>query len=239
MCRQHFTSVIVGVLAALLFLLAGCTNDVHPGQGVSDHGVPAPIILTDTSPTHLSVAIGVTIGGYDATSRDTTEIAIQFLYNGRLVQFTKGETLACNGAKPTALTTGFDQKYPTLTVANTLIACTYTSGHTSGTLQFRIPSGPVILSPIEGASVARSGATLVRFQAQGALSGIVALGIQQKAIAHITEPGVATADTSRFVAGVGSISLSQYPTITGAEAPAFASLQTNCTAIAQTDVTWS
>lgn len=240
MRRRHVVPLITIAAATLMVLLAGCTNNLfHPGQGVSDHGLPAPIILADTSPAHLDAEIGVTIGGYDAASRTTTEIAVQFTSGGRLVQFTKGETLACNGAQPTAISTGFDEKLPTSAVVNTSIICVYTSGHTTGSIRFQVPSAPTLISPTEGASVVRSAATPVRYQAQGALEGIVALGTQQKAIAHVTTAGQAVVDTSAFTAGPGSIALTQFPTVAGAEAPTFASLHTNCTAIAQVDVTWS
>jgi len=226
-------------LTALLTLLAGCTGITQHGQGVSDHGVPAPITLADTSPAHLSVEIGVNIGGYAAATRAITEIAIQFTSNGRLVQFTKGETLSCNGASPIHLTTEYDQQVATPNVAHALYTCVYTSGHSSGVIQFRVPGAPQLLSPTEGASIVRGSATPVRFQAQGALEGIVALGTQSKAIAHITAPGVAAVDTSHFAAGAGSIALTQFPAVADAAATAFASLHANCTAIAQIDVTWT
>lgn len=236
---RHWSLAIVCGLAALLVALMGCAGYAQPGQSVSDHGLPPPITLADTSPAHLSVAIGVTIGGYEAATGAITEIAIQFLSNGRLVQFIKGETLSCNGGVPIHLTTGYDQQAATATVANTLYTCRYTSSHDSATIQFRVPSAPMLLSPAEGASVVRSSVTQVRFQALGALEGIVALGTQSKAIARVIAPGVATVDTSQFAAGAGSIALTQFPAVTDAAASAFASLHVNCTAIAQIAVTWT
>ena len=240
MRHRHVVPLIAFGAATVMFLLTGCsTTIIHSGQGISVDGAPAPITLADTSPAHLSASVGVTIGGYDAASRNTTEIAILFLSQGRLVQFTKGETLACNGAAPTPLTTSFDGKYPTSVIVGVLFTCIYRSGGATATLQFQVPGAPTILAPTEWASVARSFTTPVRYQAQGDIEGIVALGTQQKTIATITTPGQAVLDTNAFTAGAGSIALTQFPTVAEAKAPAFASLQTNCTAIAQVDVTWA
>lgn len=240
MRHRHIIPLIVLGAATVMFLLAGCTNKLtHSGHSISDGGLPPPVTLADTSPAHLDVGVGITIGGYDAASRNTTEIALQFTSGGRLVQFTKGETLACTGAQPTNLTTSFDHKYSTSAVANSLITCAYTSGHATASIRFQVPSAPAILAPTEGASVARGYTTPVSYQAQGDIEGIVALGTQQKTIATLTTPGQATLDTAAFSTGPGSIALTQFPTVAGAMAPAFASLQTNCTAIAQVVVTWA
>lgn len=217
----------------LTLLLVSCASTVQ-----QDQGVPPPITLADTSPDALQATVGITIGGYTASSRGTTEIAIQFMSQGHLVMFQNGEALACNGAKPMRLMTGFDQRYPTATISGQMFSCTYTSGHSSAHIQFLIPRAPTILVPADRTTVAPSAATVVHFQADGEISGIVALGAQDKAIAHITAPGIATVDTSQFAAGTGHISLTQYPQITDASAPAFASLQLSCTAMASVDVVW-
>jgi hypothetical protein len=78
----------------------------------------------------------------------------------------------------------------------------------------------------------------VHFQAEGPIAGIVALGAQDKAIAHITAPGIATVDTSQFATGAGQISLTQYPQIMDTSATAFSSLQLSCTAVTSVDIVW-
>ncbi|MEO7001429.1 MAG: hypothetical protein ABI068_06480 [Ktedonobacterales bacterium] len=222
----------IAVLFVVVILsLVGCGGAVQ--------SEPPPITLADTSPVHLDANIGITIGGYDAASRNLTEIAVQFTANGRLVQFQKGEMLACGGAAPVVLTTGFDHRYPTAAVAGRPFTCVYTSGKTTANLQFMVPNAPAIIAPIEGATVARSGATLVHFQAKGAIEGIVALGSQSKVVAVITAPGIASVDTSKLNAGSGSVTLTQFPSVGGLSARAFASVHANCTAIAQTEVIWN
>ena len=225
------------LLLLAVLVLGACGTSVQ-----TDHGLPPSITLADTSPTYLDVTAGITIGGYDSSTRSITEIAIQFFSHaapGRLVSFQKGEMLACQGEAPVPLGTGFDQRYPTATVAGRSFTCRYISGQSAATLQFLIPRAPTIHSPTEGATVARSRATPIRFQADGAVEGIVALGAKDKAIAQVDAPGVASVDTSQFAAGSGTIALTQFPRVVKATATAFASFQTHCTAVAQIEVTWA
>jgi hypothetical protein len=221
------------VVCLVTLVLVGCAS-----TAVGDKAAPPPVALADTSPALLAVTAGVTMGGYTDSTRGTTEIAIQFLSQGRLVSFQKGETLACDGAGPIRLTTEFDQSYPTSAVAGRRFDCTYESGHSSAHIQFVLPRSPALLTPTEGTTVARSVTTIVHFQAEGDIAGIVALGSQDKAIAHVTGPGTATIDTSHFTAGPGQIALTQYPHLTDASAPAFASFQLTCTAMAAVGIIW-
>jgi hypothetical protein len=221
----------------LTLFLVGCASTTVVDQG--DKGMPPPIALPDTPPAALDATVGITIGGYTAPTRGTTEIAIQFLSQGRLVTFQKGETLACNGAAPTRLMTGFDQSYPTAAIAGKIFTCTYTSGKRSATLQFRVPTAPTILLPTDATAVPRSTSTMIHFQTEGNIEGIVALGAQDKAIAQITAPGVASVDTSHFSPGPGHISLTQFPPVADTAASAFAAFQVNCSAMTSVDIIWS
>jgi hypothetical protein len=206
---------------------------------VGDQAGPPPITLADTPPAALNAAVGINIGGYAAATRDTTEIGISFSSQGRPVSFQNGETLACDGAAPTHLTTRFDQNYPTANIAGKIFTCTYTSSNRSATLQFRVPTAPTILTPADGTTVPRSTTTLIHFQAEGNIEGIVALGTQNKAIAQITAPGVASVDTSHFAPGPGQISLTQFPPVGDIAASAFASFQATCSAMTSVAVIWS
>jgi hypothetical protein len=231
-------------LCLLSLFLVGCGAVADQAGSASsttigDQAGPPPITLADTPPAALDVRAGITIGGYAAPTRGTTEIVIDFLARGRLVSFQNGETLACDGAAPTRLATGFDQSYPTPDIAGKIFTCIYTSGKRSATLQFRVPTAPVIVSPAGGSAVPRSTATLIHFQAEGSIEGIVALGSQDKAIAQITAPGVASVDTSHFSPGTGQISLTQFPLVADAAASTFASFQANCTAATSVDIIWS
>jgi hypothetical protein len=183
--------------------------------------------------------IDVSIGGYTASVRGTTDIAIQFTSQGRLVSFQDGETLGCNGAEPVRLTIGFDRSYPTSSAKGKLFTCTYRSGQQSARLQFRVPPAPTILTPTDGATIKRSGATSVHFQAEGTIEGIVALGNQTKAVAEIIAPGIASVDTSHFAPGPGHIILTQFPLVADASGAAFASFRANCTAMTSVDIVWA
>jgi hypothetical protein len=67
----------------------------------------------------------------------------------------------------------------------------------------------------------------------------VALGVQEKAIAQITAPGLASVDTSHFAPDPGHISLTQFPLVGTAAASAFGSFQATCSAMTSVDIIWS
>src|SRR5690348_12706051 len=62
---------------------------------------PSPIVLADTSPAQLSVAVLLNSGGYTDESRSKTLLDISFQHGGRPVQFVKGEKVACDGVELT------------------------------------------------------------------------------------------------------------------------------------------
>jgi hypothetical protein len=208
-----------------------------PSSVESDAG-PPPIVLADTSPKNLAATIGISMGGYDSASAGTTTIAILFFSGTRAVQFQRGETVACHGDRPQLLSTSFYALYPTASVAGAPFVCVYTSGKTTAQLRFTIPAAPTILTPTAGATVQRSTTTAIHYRAAGTISGIVALGRTNKAIAHLYANGMASVDTNHFATGPGSIALTQFPTVVNATAPAFASIQAGCSAIAYNNVTW-
>lgn len=221
------------LLICVMLLLAGCSI----GLPTSD-GSPPPITLANTAPSQLDAAVDINIGGYDVSQRGMTSIGVHFLAHGRLVLFQKGETLACGGAAPVRLSTGIDQSYPSSAVAGKMFSCLYTSGKTSGVITFQIPMAPVLLSPAAGATVARSAATPIHFQAGGGALTIVVFATDAKGLANVSGPGVASVDTSRFTAGSGGVLLNQSPTVAHASANAFASYTIYCVAITQTAVIW-
>jgi len=121
-------------------------------------------------------------------------------------------------------------------------SCTYSAGGTSATLLLTIPSAPVIRSPQDFAQVPRSPNTLITYEARGGkLLGIVALGPGAKAIAHLDTPRLlqATANTSAFTTGAGSLSLTQMLDlqVTQTGTP-FKSLGAGGTAMTMVAVTW-
>ena len=108
---------------------------------------PPDLILKDTAPGHLAASLYLSVGGYDASTRNITEMAVSFSSQGRRIRFVADETLTCNGV---ALPRGggtFDAKVPTDTFAGKLVTCNYRSGPSLGTIAFTAPVAPAIVSP--------------------------------------------------------------------------------------------
>lgn len=229
------------------------TDTASPARGAqptrapvsqSDRWIP-PIVLHNPSPRQLEVSFTITMGGYDRATRGTTTIGLSFGFNGRLVQFAGSERLTCNGTTiPLQNQVASFQiaEAPTSTLEGQMFVCIYRAASASATLTFTIPRAPVIRSPQDLAQVRRSTHTLVIYDAQGGtLMGVVALGLQAKAIAPPTAPntGQVTLNTSAFPAGDGTITLTQVlaPLVTQTGVP-FKSLQAGGTAMTMVSVTW-
>jgi hypothetical protein len=211
-------SLLLPFLMALC-LLSGSLVVGCGGQGAinsqPDSLAPAPISLRDPFPGQLEAYFNVTMGGYERATRETTTIGLSFTSHGRLVQFTGSEHLSCNGAAvPLHNQVASFQivEAPTSTLVGKALSCTYSAAGASATLAFTVPQAPAISSPRDQAQVLRSTRTLITYKTQGRkLMGIVVLGTGAKAIARLETPGTmqATADTSAFPKGEGSISLTQ------------------------------
>src|SRR5258708_18772762 len=213
---------ILPFLIALCLLagsqLVGCGigDSAGTARAQSDIGAP-PILLRDPSPGQLAAYINVTIGGYEPTTRQTTSVGLSFSSNGRLVQFAGHERLTCNGtAVPLQNQIASFQvaQAPTSTLEGHPFSCTYSASGISAALMLTIPSAPVIRSPQDFAQVPRSTNTLITYEVRGGkLLGIVALGPEAKAIAHLDTPRLlqATVNTSAFTTRARSIPPHQNP----------------------------
>jgi hypothetical protein len=211
--RSIFPSLIA------LFLLSGGLLVGCGGQGAvnsqRDSVAAAPILLRDASPRQLEAYFHITMGGYERATRETTNIELSFTSNGRLVQFAGNEHLTCNGMAVSLHNQVASLQIveaPTSTLEGKTYSCTYAAGGASATLTFTVPKSPAFRSPQDQAQVSRSTHTLITYLAQdGKLMGIVALSPSMKAVAQLDTPGIsqATADTSTFPKGGGSISLTQ------------------------------
>jgi hypothetical protein len=172
-------------------------------------------------------------------------IGLDIQSNGQPVQFAGQERLTCNGAiMPLHNRVAVFEVAEGLTsiLEGKAFSCTYSAGSASATLVFTVPSAPVIRSPQDFAQLPRRTNTLISYHVQGGkLLGIVALGPFAKALAHLDTPGKmqATVDTSAFLKGPGTISLSQaldfQVTQTGVP---FKSLFAGGIAMAMVEVTW-
>lgn len=190
-------------------------------------GGPPSITLKDTSPGQLKLVMGLNIGGYDPSSRDTTELDIYFMHQGAIVQFVAGEHITCNGLAVPGFGSNFDLKVPSETFSGKLITCTYYSGKTSATFSFTCPLAPAILSPQENAQVPRSKQTPVRYRiSPDGPFYVIALRAPQKAWTPnaASQPNPVMLDTSAFSAGPGSIAINQYFTLPDLRGPAFQSV---------------
>jgi hypothetical protein len=213
-----------------------------PGGTASDSFAgPPPIVLKDTAPDLLALSLYLTVGGYDAATRDTTELDVVFARQGRTVRFVAGERLACNGRALPSYGTNFDLKVPSELFSGKLVTCTYTSGTRAATFTFTAPLAPAIISPHDGAQVARSPQTPVayRLSPDWAFS-LVALGFSTKAWTPtaLSQPNPVLMNTSALAPGIGSIALSQFFTLSDLRGPAFQAVEGRGGATYAIQVTW-
>jgi hypothetical protein len=209
---------------------------------IIDVAGPPALILNDTSPGQLAVSLNLSVGGYDASTRNLTELAIMFSSRGRWVQFVADESMTCNGI---ALPRGggtFDVKVSTDTFAGKLVTCTYVSGRSSATITFRAPVAPAILSPKANVELARSTRTAVTFRIGGhsTMFYVIALGPSSKAWSYPvgSSPTRALLDTSAFAPGPGFVALNQFFDLPDLRGTGFQSLDAHGQATQQNSVTW-
>ncbi len=209
---------------------------------IIDIAGPPALILKDTSPGQLAVSLNLSVGGYDASTRDVTELAISFFSQGRRVQLVADERVTCNGI---ALPRGggtFDVKVSTDTFAGKLVTCAYMSGRSSATITFTAPVAPAILSPKANVELARSSRTAVTFRIGGhsTMFYVIALGPSSKAWSYPagSSPTRALLDTSAFAPGPGFVALNQFFDLPDLRGPGFQSLDAHGQATQQNSVTW-
>jgi hypothetical protein len=209
---------------------------------IIDIAGPPALILKNTSPSNLGVSLNLSVGGYDASTRNLTELAISFSSQGRWVQFVADERVTCNGI---ALPRGggtFDLKVATDTFAGKLVTCTYMSGRSSATITFTAPVAPAILSPRENLALARSTMTAVTFRIGGhsTMFYVIALGRSSKAWSYPagSSPTRALLDTSAFAPGPGFVALNQSFDLPDLRGTGFQSLDAHGQATQQNSVTW-
>jgi len=227
---------------ALAALVSGCAPGSATSTGsvasttspsptpvtIVDGAGPPPVILKDTSPGQLALYLNLTIGGYDASTRDITELDIGFLHQGRGVQFVAGEHITCNGLTIPSFGANFNLKAPSATFSGKLVTCVYYSGKTSATFSFTAPLAPAILSPQEGAQVRRGRQTPVSYRVSpDGPYYVIALDAPQKAWTptSASQPNPVMLNTSAFPAGPGSIAINQFFTLPDLRGPAFQSVQ--------------
>jgi hypothetical protein len=217
-------------------------SSVAGSISIIDHAGPPPLILSDTSPNHLAASVYLSVGGYDAPSRNVTELAISFSSQGRLVQLVADESVTCNGI---ALPRGggtFDVKVSTDTFAGKRVTCTYRSGRSLGTIAFTAPVAPAILSPHENVEIARSTRTAVTFRIGGhsTMFYVIALGRNSKAWSEPvgTTPTQALLDTSAFLPGPGFVAMNQFFDLPDLHGTGFQSVDAQGQATEQISVTW-
>jgi len=209
---------------------------------IIDTAGPPSVILKDTSPSHLAASVYLTVGGYDASTRNVTELAISFSSHGRPIQLVADETVTCNGVALQRGGGNFDVKVSTDTLAGKLVTCTYRSGPSAGTIAFTMPVAPAILSPQENVGLPRSPRTAVAFRigGHGTMFYVIALGPNTKAWSSPvgTRPTQALLDTSAFSPGPGFVAFSQFFDLPDLHGMGFQSLDAHGQAIQQISVTW-
>jgi hypothetical protein len=190
----------------------------------------------------LALALYLTVSGYDAATRDTTEVDVVFASQGRTVRFVAGERLACNGLGLPSYGTNFDLKVPAQLFSGKLITCTYTSGTRVATFTFTAPLAPAILSPHDDAPVARSPQTPVAYRlAPDWAYSVIALGPSTKAWTPTAraQPNPVLVNTSALSPGPGSIALTQFFTLSDLRGSEFLAVEGRGEATYAIPVTWS
>lgn len=202
---------------------------------------PSPVVLTDTSPGQLSVFVAITLGGYEATSRDSGMVHVSFITGDRPVKFVAGERVTCAGIGMTPYVGSFEEGFAIDAIAGKPMTCDYESRKDSAQIVFGIPKRLVILSPRDHDIVPHSSHMEINFDAAaGGSVRVGALATQMKAFA---EPDPATSsqvvlDTTRFQPGPGTISLTEEFDHVEIQAPAFRSAAGRASCMTMIDVTW-
>ena len=178
----------------------------------SSASYPLSVVLKDSSPGQLAAYVNVSLGGYDASTRDRILITVNFQHDGRPVKFVAGEHVSCGEVALKPFIGGFEADASTASIAGRAMTCKYVSGEHSATFAFRVPMPLAILSPREREHVAHGPGTTVSYS--GALDTtlwVVALGANAKAFAQpaAVTPTRATLDTSALHAGDGSVSVTE------------------------------
>ncbi|HEV2237256.1 MAG TPA: hypothetical protein VGR57_11400 [Ktedonobacterales bacterium] len=254
---NHVARGILGVVTGILtlLLLAGCAGQggsaatQNGGNGNNGNNGGQFVTLRDPTADQLRVQVGVVMGGYDAQSRDTTRISVDFISNNSPAHIVGTATLTCNGQALSMTRPLNDQQVqaPTATLAGQVYRCVYQVGTSATEFSFTLPQAPRILSPQDGASVPRGAAVTVIYQQGGqvALLPVDAHGNHGTCSVTATQ---ATCDTRSLAAGPGSIRLTESVTPGAASAPiptaatsgpAFQTVSIGYTVLTAVLVTWA
>jgi hypothetical protein len=235
-------SRLVGL--TVLVIAAACGGPTQ--SGLSSQAGPSPIVLKDTSPGQIHLAVNVSLGGYDPSTRDTATVGINFTAQNRPVKFVGGEGVTCNGIALKPFLGSFEGTFPIDGVSGKVMKCRYTSGRQFAPVTFHVPKRLVILTPHEGEAVRLGLATTVTYESDPAVPPtVVAIGTKAKASAGPggVSPAAAsstraTLDTRALGTGSGSIAMTQQVDITGIQAPAFRSVGGHAQLMTLIAVTW-
>ncbi|MBA3823523.1 MAG: hypothetical protein H0X24_06395 [Ktedonobacterales bacterium] len=227
---RHFLSFIL-----LLLVLAGCTTGVTQVDRVAPSTT-----LADTSPGQLDLRVHLSYGT-TLTSPSQALLTLAVSQGIKLVQFTRNEQMICNGVTLGRFTGAFEAAFPVSDLEGHSLVCTYTSGSASATLAATLPPAPVILVPHDGAAVARSAQTLVRYTARSSPFHLIAMGPTSKvfSVPATQGPTMTLLDTRSLTSGAGMLTLAEEVTPFPCQGPAFHSLSGDVSASATVAVTWT
>ena len=223
---------------AMLLLASSCRGSLGPTNASSV--ASAPVVLKDTSPSQLRVFVGLTLGGYDSSTRDRALIDVSFQANGRPVRFVADEAVTCDETALNRFIGAFEATLSRTMIEGKTMSCRYCYGQRSAPIAFGVPWGLVILSPREHESVGASPQTTVDYRAAAdATPSVVAFGSRSKAWARpdATTSTRATLDTSAL-RGAGSIALTQQFDLKDIQAQQFQSIAGRVESMTVVAVTW-
>ncbi len=230
----------VEALAVLVMLLLASCCRGSPGPTDESSVASSPVVLKDTSPNQLRVFVGITLGGYDSSTRDRALVDVGFQANGRPVKFVADEAVTCNEIPLNRFIGAFEATLSRTMIEGKSMRCRYSYRQRSAPIAFGVPCGLVILSPREHESVTASPQTTVDYRAAAdATPWVVAFGSRSKVWARpdATTSTRATLDTSAL-RGAGSIFLTQQFDLKDIQAPQFQSIAGRVTSMTVVAVTW-
>lgn len=187
MQQAHAAKVVLMLVVAVLALaacdVASQTRSIPPNKGAAasetpsvppNKGAAGTITLDNTAPSNIDLALTVSIIQPLAPSRMRFELLPAYYYQqAQIISFTRGEKLQCNGMT-LPMDTSSSYISTTLPASGTVIKCTYVSPQGQASFSFTVPELVKLISPMPGATVARSEHTPLTF---GPTPACKALGV--------------------------------------------------------------
>jgi hypothetical protein len=200
-----------------------------------------PTPVADPAASSLSVTITV-VDTEDPPSDGKVPIVVQFFTGSTMVQLASTTGVSCNSVGMTWNGLGYGARVP-LASPGTTYSCTHTRNGVNSTTTLTVPARPSILTPTNGASVARTSSMTITYVADGGtgMRAVASDGMTAQGGAHEPEPDNGTftdLDTSGMQAGPGTLGIVRELSFAGSGS-AFQSVTVKYSTGAHVNVTWT